>query len=117
MWGFPVRQLRWYESRTYTATRDLDLAAESRAEALRLYPADDQVDRVLLRFDEATCAVASNEPDRAATVAVQAMNDVPADRRTTVVSRRAAELAITLTPYKQLESVRLLQDVRASWMT
>jgi len=116
MWGFPERQLRWYESRTYTATKDLNRAAQSRAEALRLYPADDQVDRVLLRFDEATCAAASNEPDRAASVAAQAMSDVPADRRTTVVSRRAAELAATLTPYRRLESVRLLEDVRASWM-
>src|SRR5450755_1129326 len=38
MWGFPERQLRWYESRTFTLTGDLDRAEQSRAEALRLYP-------------------------------------------------------------------------------
>jgi hypothetical protein len=41
MWGFPERQLRWYESRTFTLTGDLTRAGQARTEALRLYPATD----------------------------------------------------------------------------
>ena len=73
MWGFPAQQLRRYESRTFTLTGDLDRATEARTEALRLYPASDQVDRVLLLLDAAARALAAGEPDQAASTAAQAM--------------------------------------------
>lgn len=115
MWGFPAQQLRWYESRTFTLTGDLDRAAEARIEALRLYPASDQVDRVLLLLDAAACALAAGEPDQAASAAAQAMAAVPAERRTDVVSRRAADLARDLSPYRALTPVRDLDDIRQTW--
>lgn len=115
MWGFPERQLRWYESRTYTLTGDLERAGESRGEALRLYPAADQVDRVLLHLDGAACALTAGEPDRAAATAAEILGTVPAQRRTSVVQRRADELAATLTPYREVTEVREFNEFRAEW--
>jgi transcriptional regulator with XRE-family HTH domain len=115
MWGFPERQLRWYESRTFTMTGDLDRASQSRAEALRLYPGSDQVDRVLLHLDEAHCALAAGEPDRAAASAADTLKTVPPERRTAVVSRRAEELAQALAPYHTLNQVRDFNDIRTAW--
>jgi hypothetical protein len=96
MWGFPAQQLRWYESRTFTLTGDLDRATEAHTEALRLYPASDQVDRVLLLLDAAACALAAGEPDQAASTAAQAMAAVPAERRTDVVGRRPSPRPVAL---------------------
>jgi transcriptional regulator with XRE-family HTH domain len=115
MWGFPERQLRWYESRTYTITADLAQAAEARTEALRLYSADDQVDRILLHLDGAACALTAGEPDRAAASATQILSTVPQQRRTTVVERRADELATALTPYRDLAPVRDFNEFRTTW--
>jgi hypothetical protein len=115
MWGFPERQLRWYESRTFTLTGDFDRAGESRGEALRLYPATDQVDRVLLHIDGAACALTVGEPDRAAASAVEILSTVPPQRRTSVVQRRAEELATGLTPYREMAVVREFNEFRAAW--
>lgn len=115
IWGFPERQLRWYESRTFTLTGDVARAAEGRREALRLYPATDQVDRVLLHLDEATCALTAGEPDLAAATAAGTLNAVPIDRRTEVISRRADELARALSPYRTIAHVREFNDIRAAW--
>jgi hypothetical protein len=115
MWGFPERQLRWYESRTFTLTGDLTRAEAARAEALRLYPATDQVDRVLLHLDEARCALTAGEPDHAALTAADALRAVPPERRTTVIARRAEELAHALTPYNALAQVQDFNDIRATW--
>jgi transcriptional regulator with XRE-family HTH domain len=116
MWGFPERQLRWYESRAFTLTGDLSRAAQARAEALRLYPATDQVDRVLLHLDAARCTLTAGEPDRAAATAASALAAVPAERRTTVVIRRAGELAQALAPYHAIAQVRDFNDIRATWL-
>jgi hypothetical protein len=113
MWGFPERQLRWYESRTFTLTGNLDRADESRDEALRLYPAADQVDRVLLHLDGAACALRAGEPDRAAATAAEILGTVPAQRRTSVVQRRADELGATLAPYHETTEVRQFNEFRA----
>lgn len=115
MWGFPERQLRWYESRTFTLVGDPRRAAESRDEALRLYPADDQVDRVLLHLDSAACALTAGEPDQAATTATAALAAVPRQRRTSVVARRADELGVALSPYQGLAAVRDFSDLRSGW--
>jgi transcriptional regulator with XRE-family HTH domain len=115
MWGFPVRQLRWYESRTYTLTGDVSRAGRARAEAIRLYPPDDQVDRILLLLDGAACSLASGAPDQAAADAAQALASVPADRRTTVVAKRAAELARSLASYQYLSHTREFDEVRTNW--
>jgi hypothetical protein len=115
MWGFPERQLRWYESRTFTLTGDLDRAAQSRAEALRLYPVTDQVDRVLLHLDQARCALTAGEPGQAAATAAVTLAAVPAERRTTVVTRRAEELAQALSPYHAISEVRDFNNIRATW--
>jgi transcriptional regulator with XRE-family HTH domain len=115
MWGFPERQLRWYESRTFTLTSDLARAGAARAEALRLYPATDQVDRVLLHLDEARCALTAGEPGHAATTAADTLSAVPPERRTTVIARRAEELAHALTPYSTLSQVRDFNDIRLTW--
>jgi hypothetical protein len=115
MWGFPERQLRWYESRTFTLTGDLARAGQARSEALRLYPATDQVDRVLLRLDEAGCALTAGEPDRAAATAAATLNAVPPERRTAVVTRRAEELARALTPHRALTQVQDFDDIHRSW--
>jgi transcriptional regulator with XRE-family HTH domain len=115
MWGFPARQLRWYESRTFTLTGDLTRAGEARTEALRQYPAADQVDRVLLHLDEARCALTAGQPDQAAVTAAETLNAVPPERRTTIVARRAEELAQALTPYNALATVRDLNDTRKAW--
>lgn len=116
MWGFPERQLRWYESRAFTLTGDLGRAAQARIEALRLYPATDQVDRVMLHLDDARCALAEGEPDRAAATAASTMAAVPAERRTTVVARRAGELAQALTPHHALTQARDFNDILATWL-
>lgn len=115
MWGFPERQLRWYESRTFTLTGDLRRAAESRDEALRLYPAEDQVDRVLLYLDGAACALTAGGPDQAAATAMAALAAVPRQRRTSVVERRADELGAALTAHANLAAVRDFNEFRASW--
>jgi hypothetical protein len=115
MWGFPERQLRWYESRTFTLVSDLRRAGESRDEALRLYPADDQVDRVLLHLDGAACALTAGEADQAAATAIAALAAVPLQRRTSVVARRADELGVALTPYRNLAAVRDFNEFRAGW--
>lgn len=115
MWGFPERQLRWYESRTYTLTGDIDRAGASRDEALRLYPAADQVDRVLLHLDGAACALTAGEPDRAAATAIEILSTVPPQRRTSVVQQRADELAASLTPYRETAVVREFSEFRAGW--
>lgn len=115
MWGFPERQLRWYESRTFTLTGDLDRAAQSRDEALRLYPAADQVDRVLLHLDGAACALTAGEPDKAAASAIEILSGVPAQRRTSVVQRRADELADSLTPYRDVAVVGEFSELRTRW--
>lgn len=115
MWGFPERQLRWYESRTFTLLSDLRRAGESRDEALRLYPADDQVDRVLLHLDGAACALTAGEPDRAAATAMAALATVPIQRRTSVVTRRSDELGVALNPYQSLAEVRDFNDFRVTW--
>jgi transcriptional regulator with XRE-family HTH domain len=117
MWGFPERQLRWYESRTFTLTGDMRRADESRDEALRLYPADDQVDRVLLQLDGAACALTAGEPDRAAAIATAALAAVPRQRRTSVVERRADELGVGLTSHVDLTAVRDYNEFRAGWRT
>jgi len=115
MWGFPGRQLRWYESRTFTLTGDLTRAEAARDEALRLYPATDQVDRVLLHLDAARCALTAGEPDRAALTAAGTLSAVPPERRTTVIARRAEELAQALTPYNALAQVQDFNEIRATW--
>jgi hypothetical protein len=115
MWGFPERQLRWYESRTFTLTGDLDRAAQSRDEALQLYPAADQVDRVLLHLDGAACALTAGEPDKAAASAIEILSGVPAQRRTSVVQRRADELADSLTPYRDVAVVGEFSEFRTGW--
>lgn len=117
MWGFPERQLRWYESRTYTLTGDLSRAAEARTEALRLYPADDQVDRILLHLDGAACALTAGEPDRAAASAAEILSTVPQQRRTTILERRAGQLATALTPYRALAPVRDFSEFCTTWKT
>jgi transcriptional regulator with XRE-family HTH domain len=115
MWGFPARQLLWYQSRTFTLTGDLGRADEARGEALRQYPAADQVDRVLLHLDGATCAIRSGEPDRAAATAIEILSTVPRQRRTSVVAQRADELAGSLAPYSTTAAVQELSEFRAGW--
>jgi hypothetical protein len=115
MWGFPERQLRWYESRTFTLTGDLSRAGESRNEALRLYSVDDQVDRVLLHLDGAACALAAGQPDQAAATATEILATVPRQRRVPVLERRTDELATALTPYRNLAPVRDFNEFRATW--
>ncbi len=117
MWGFPERQLRWYESRTFTLTGDLDRAREAREEALRLYPAADQVDRVLLHLDGAACALSAGDPDQAAASAVEVLAAVPPQRRTAVLERRTDELAAALAPHRDLAPVRDFNEFRAAWAT
>jgi DNA-binding XRE family transcriptional regulator len=115
MWGFPAHQMLWYQSRTFTLTGDTGRADEARSEAMRQYPATDQVDRVLLHLDGATCAIQAGEPDRAAATAVEVLRAIPRQRRTSVVSQRADELTASLAPYASTAAIREFSEFRTGW--
>jgi len=52
---------------------------------------------------------------QAAATAAVTLAAVPAERRTTVVTRRAEELAQALSPYHALSDVRDFNNIRATW--
>jgi hypothetical protein len=70
---------------------------------------------VLLHLDEAFCALTAGEPGQAAATAAVTLAAVPAERRTTVVTRRAEELAQALSRYHAVSEVRDFNNIRATW--
>jgi hypothetical protein len=90
--GFPERELLMYRSQVLTLTGD-PAAWEAQTSALAAYPADDPMDRPLIRFDRARHQARSEDADAAAATAIQAITDLPASMRVPLLAAQACALA------------------------
>lgn len=79
--GFPERELLMYQSAVLTGIGD-PAAPDSQAQALAAYPANDPMDRPLIRLDQARyLATQARDPHAAAQAALGAITDLPAALR------------------------------------
>jgi tetratricopeptide (TPR) repeat protein len=90
--GFTERQMSFYEGDTLTNLRDYRHGDESLSHALTLYPANERVDRTLIRLDRATCRLHAGEPEAALAAAQEAIAELPTEHRTDILVHRAREL-------------------------
>jgi len=92
--GFPERELLMYRSSVLTSIGDAG-AWDAQDAALGAYPADDPMDRPLIRLDRARhLAGQADDPQAAAQVAIGAISDLPAPLRVPLLITQAK----TVTP-------------------
>jgi hypothetical protein len=92
--GFPERELLMYQSGVLTSIGD-PAAFDAQTAALDSYPADDPMDRPLIRLDWARhLAARARDPHAAAQTAITAITDLPAPLRVPLLITQAK----TLTP-------------------
>ena len=92
--GFPERELLMYQSGVLTSTGD-PAAFDAQTAALDAYPADDPMDRPLIRLDRARhLATQARDPHAAAQAAITAIAELPAPLRVPLLVTQAK----TITP-------------------
>jgi hypothetical protein len=92
--GFPERELLMYQSSVLTSIGD-PAAFDAQTAALDAYPADDPMDRPLIRLDRARhLTTQARDPHAAARTAITAITDLPAPLRVPLLITQAK----TLTP-------------------
>ena len=91
--GFPERELLMYQSAVLTGIGD-PAAPDSQAQALAAYPADDPMDRPLIRLDQARyLATQARDPHAAAQAALGAITDLPPALRVPLLVAQARAVA------------------------
>jgi transcriptional regulator with XRE-family HTH domain len=91
--GFPDRELLMYQSAVLTSIGD-PAAPDAQAQALAAYPADDPMDRPLIRLDQARyLADQARDPHAAAQAALGAITDLPAPLRVPLLVAQARAVA------------------------
>jgi hypothetical protein len=90
--GFPERELLMYQSGVLTSIGD-PAAFDAQTAALDSYPADDPMDRPLIRLDRARhLATQARDPHAAAQTAITAITDLPAPLRVPLLITQAKPL-------------------------
>jgi hypothetical protein len=91
--GFPERELLMYQSGVLTSIGDA-AAWDAQAAALDAYPADDPMDRPLIRLDRARhLAARDRDPHAAARAALAAITGLPAPLRVPLLITQASAIA------------------------
>jgi hypothetical protein len=112
--GFTERQLAFYEGDTYTNLGDPHHAEEGLNLALKLYSAQERIDRTLVRLDRAVCKFQVGEPEQALTVGQEAIVDLPDEHRSDVLMHRARQLAAAvIQKHGDMPAVREFREVLA----
>ncbi|HEU5157797.1 MAG TPA: XRE family transcriptional regulator [Streptosporangiaceae bacterium] len=112
--GFTERQLAFYEGDTYTNLGDTHHAEEGLSHALTLYPAQERIDRTLVRLDRAICKVQLGEPEHALAVGRAAILELPDEHRSDMLMHRGRQLAAAVVKkHGDMPAVRDFHDALA----
>lgn len=111
--GFPERELLMYQSAVLTGIGD-PAAPDAQAQALAAYPADDPMDRPLIRLDQARyLAAQARDPHAAAQAALGAITDLPAALRVPLLVTQARAVAPAISALSPQAAGRYHEELTA----
>jgi hypothetical protein len=111
--GFPDRELLMYQSAVLTSIGD-PAAPDAQAQALAAYPADDPMDRPLIRIDQARyLAAQARDPHAAAQAALGAIADLPAPLRVPLLVAQARAVAPAISALSPHAAGRYQEELTA----
>lgn len=114
VFGFTDRQMSFYEGDTYTNLGDHAKGEEVLRHALTLYSPTEIIDRTLVKLDRSGCALHAGEPERAATMAKDAIMSLDPEHRSDILMHRARQLAATVVQqHGEIPEVRDLREALA----
>lgn len=112
--GYDEAQLAFHSGNAWTSLHDTARAWEQQQRALDLYPAQNLTDRTLIRLDRAACLSWDGDAAAGASMATEAIVDLPVEHRSALILYRARDLVATVAETsRQLPEVRVLREVLA----
>lgn len=98
VWGWPEQRLRHNESRLYTLLGDTKRAATAQQRALALYPDELRRSAAQVHLNGATCLILDGDVASGLQYATSTVEALPAEQRTTVITKVASGVLETLPP-------------------
>ncbi|MEU1055686.1 helix-turn-helix transcriptional regulator [Streptomyces sp. NPDC005876] len=112
--GYNEAQLRFHAGNALTHLGRTAQARDELAQADRLYPAAEHMDRALVALDMAVCTALEGDPAAAADQAARTVTTLSPEHRTALIVYRARDVAATVPPgAREVHEVRALREILA----